>query len=74
MNEFNTKKDIFDIFYGVKDTSRAGGGKIHKKMARKSVSNEKIESIRKTLKPPLLTYFEKLANRDCKLAPPPRPN
>ena len=75
MSEINqhTKQSIFDIFYIIKDTSRSGGGKIHKKMARRNVSIETINSVKKTLDPPLLKYFEKLSNRQCNLAPPPRP-
>ena len=72
-NKSHTKQSIFDVFYHIKDTSRSGGGKIHKKMTRRDVSLEKINSVKKTLDKPLLKYFEKLSNRPSNLAPPPRP-
>lgn len=71
-----TKQSIFDVFYSVKETSRSGGGKNHKKMSSNNVSLEKINLIKKSLNgdKDMLKYFEKLHNRPKNIAPPPRPN
>jgi len=77
MDTYNTKAKIFDVFYGEKSVTRSGGGTSKKKMCRLAVSNDKIKEVLSVLKSAdnkiMIKYFEKLQNRDVKIAPPPRP-
>ena len=68
------KHEIFDLFYGKRMVTRSGGGKIKNKMSRLNPSLEDINFIKNKIKDKkLMNYFNKLLNRDTRIAPPPRP-
>lgn len=72
------KRDVFDLFYGVNETTRSGGGKLKMKMGKLRPAMKDMENIAARVKETgdakLLAYFEKLLNRPTDIAPPPRPN
>lgn len=72
-----TKKDIFDFFYSKQQVSRRGGGVIKSKMCRNNVSYENMTTLKKRVEllsdEKIMKYYQKLADRDSKLAPPPSP-
>lgn len=72
-----SKREVFDLFYSMQQVSRSGGGALHSKMTRNSVSSENQLKMEKQLRElndvDLLAYFVKLRDRNPKIAPPPKP-
>lgn len=76
--EKSPKQEIFDLFYGVQETVRSGGGKPKMKMAKLRTSKDDMDKmearIKETGDEKLLAYYQKLRMRSVNIAPPPRPN
>ena len=70
-----SKSEIFDMFYGISQVSRVGGGKPKAKMCRRTVTFDKIEVMKLKIidDVELKYYFNKLQTRQKDLAPPPKP-
>ena len=68
------KHAIFDLFYSPQDVTRSGGGKVKTKMTRNNVPLASLKKIEQYIEDPKLkSYYEKLRDRPCNIAPPPRP-
>ena len=72
-----TKIGVFNVFYSLQSVTRKGGGTAKNKMTRNNVPlkviNNTQQLIMKSSNPKLLKYFEKLRDRNPKIAPPPSP-
>ena len=69
-----SKQQIFDLFYEKTLVTRSGGGTAKMKMTRRCSTLQEQRSLLLTLTDKdLLAYYDKLLNRDPKIAPPTRP-